>query len=81
MILLLGIVTAINVIVIIAKYRIGRVTDAMLDASIFIGLSMVFSTGYNTMAIGTITSLGVTIYLWFKPILSKKDKRRIKAST
>ncbi len=65
--LLVGIVSALNLIVIIQKFKRGRVENGIFDTVLFTLLSLMFSGSYGGMIIAMISSLIISIYLWFSP--------------
>ena len=65
---LMGICTALNFIVIIAKYRRERYMDATLDFALLGVICFLFSSGINALCIGMIASVFISAYLWFKPV-------------
>ena len=64
----MGICTALNFIIIIAKYRRERYTDATLDLGLLGVICFLFSSGINALCIGMIASAFISMYLWFKPV-------------
>ena len=65
--LLVGIVSALNLIVIIQKFKRGRIENGIFDTVLFTLLSLMFSGSYGGMIIAMISSLIISIYLWFSP--------------
>lgn len=68
-ILIIGIVTAFNVLVIKWKLEKQRYEDAAFDFLLLLGLSFVFAGTYAGMAVATITSLIISIYFMMSPPL------------
>lgn len=64
----MGICTALNFIIIIAKYRRERYMDATLDFGLLGIICFLFSSGVNALCIGMIASAFISMYLWFKPV-------------
>lgn len=64
----MGICTALNFVVIIAKYRRERYMDATLDLGLLGVICFLFSSGINALCIGMIASAFISMYLWFKPV-------------
>lgn len=64
----MGICTALNFIIIIAKYRRERYMDATLDFGLLGVICFLFSSGVNALCIGMIASAFISMYLWFKPV-------------
>ena len=67
MILLIGLATAFNFIIILWKFKNNRNTDAVVDLSIFALLAYMFSGTMSGMTIGMIASCGVSLYLLVSP--------------
>ena len=65
--LLIGIVSALNLIVIIQKFKRGRIENGIFDTVLFTLLSLMFSGSYGGMVIAMTSSLMISIYLWFSP--------------
>ena len=68
LILLGGIATAFNFIIVLYKLRNGRIADSIIDittAGIMGGMFIGTLTG---MAIAMMASMIISIYLWFYPI-------------
>lgn len=68
LLLIMGICTALNFVVIISKYRRERYTDATLDLGLLGVICFLFSSGINALCIGMIASAFISMYLWFKPV-------------
>lgn len=67
-ILIVGVVTALNFILIYYKYQSGRIADATLDLTTFVIICSVFSiAGQGGIYVGMIASFIVSIYLFFNP--------------
>ena len=66
-ILTIGTVTAINLIVIKVKYEHHRHSDATVDAILLVLLAMVFGRTIAGLQIATVSSLIISIYLYFSP--------------
>ena len=65
--LVIGLVTAINLIVIKKKVDKKRYQDAALDATLFILVVMLFAGSYAGMVVAMIASMVVSIYLYANP--------------
>jgi hypothetical protein len=65
--LVIGIVTAINLIIIIMKIKKSRYQDATLDVSLFLFVLFIFSGTYSGMVVGVVASMVVSIYLYSHP--------------
>ena len=68
LLLVMGVCTALNFVVIISKYRRERYMDATLDLGLLGVICFLFSSGINALCIGMIASAFVSMYLWFKPV-------------
>lgn len=64
---IIGLVTAFNVLVIKWKLEKARYEDAVLDFILLLGLSYVFAGTYAGMVVATITSLVISIYFMISP--------------
>lgn len=65
--LIIGIVSALNLIVIVHKFRKGRVEDGIFDSILFAVMAIMFSGSYGGMVVSMISSLIISIYLWTSP--------------
>ena len=65
--LIIGVVSAINLIVIIQKFKKNRIEDGIFDTVLFVLLSLMFSGSYGGMVTAMISSLMISTYLWFSP--------------
>lgn len=68
LLMVMGICTALNFVVIISKYRRERYMDATLDFALLGIICFLFSSGINALCIGMIASAVISGYLWFKPV-------------
>lgn len=66
--LIIGLAVAFNFIVIIRKYRLRRYFDATLDMLILAIICVLFSGTFSALVTGTIASMFVSFYLYFKPV-------------
>ena len=77
--LIIGIISALNLIVIVHKFKKGRVEDGVFDAILFGFMAILFSGSYGGMVVAMISSLIISIYLWtspptfFKSLVASKD--------
>ena len=78
MISVLGMVTFFNFFVIYHKFKKNRLTDALLDTSIFIIISIMFAKTITGLLIGMIASMFMSIYLWFYPPLKANNNKIVK---
>lgn len=74
--LVIGIVTALNLIFVKVKFEKGRWEDGIFDLVTLVLLTFVFSGSYAGLVVATITSLIISIYLLFSP---PKFARKIRA--
>lgn len=65
--IIIGIAVGLNVIIIKVKLDKKRYADSALDASILIVLSMLFKGTISGLVVATISSVLVSVYLWFSP--------------
>lgn len=65
--LIIGIVVAANIVFIFIKFDKGRHSEAVIDLSLLVLVTVVFSGSYGALVVGTIASLLVSIYLFAKP--------------
>ena len=66
-VLIIGIVTAINLIVIKMKFEQKRWEDASLDLGLLIVVALVFGGSYAGLVVGTIASMIISLYLYASP--------------
>ena len=64
---IIGIVSALNMILIVHKFKKGRVEDGIFDTLFFICVTVVFSGSYAGMVVAMIASLIISIYLLANP--------------
>ena len=65
--LIIGIVSALNLIVIVHKFKKGRLEDGIFDSILFGLMAIMFSGSYGGMVVAMISSLIISIYLWASP--------------
>lgn len=65
--IIIGIVSALNLIVIVQKFKKGRVEDGIFDSILFAVLTSMFSGSYGGMVVAMIASLVISLYLWASP--------------
>ena len=63
----MGIALAVNVIIIMHKAKHGRLSDAILDATVLVVLGFVFMGTISGLSVATIGSLVVSGYLYLNP--------------
>ena len=66
-VLLIGLATAFNFIIIMWKYKIKRISDASVDFIILIALAWMFSGTITGMAVGMVASCVISLYLFISP--------------
>ena len=64
---LIGLISATNLIVIIHKFKCNRIEDGIFDILLFVLLVMIFNGSYSGMVVGMVASLCVSAYLWVCP--------------
>lgn len=65
--LIVGIVTAFNIIVIMMKFNHNRESEAFLDMALFGVILWLTSGSLGGMIVGMIASAFISIYLYFSP--------------
>jgi O-antigen/teichoic acid export membrane protein len=65
--ILIGLVSAFNLIIILHKFKCKRIEDGIFDVLLFILLVGLFKGSYSGMVVGMVASLCVSTYLWFYP--------------
>ena len=76
---IIGLVSAINLIIITHKFKKGRVEDGIFDSLLFVLLATMFSGSYGGMVVAMIASLVISIYLlasppkFFKSFMASKE--------
>lgn len=65
--IIIGIVSALNLIVIIHKFKKGRTEDSVFDLTLFVVMASLFTGSYGGMVVAMISSLIISIYLWAYP--------------
>ena len=63
---IMGIITAFNMLIIFWKFRKKRYPDAMLDMFMFLFLTSIFTTA-GGMFVGMVASFVISIYLFLYP--------------
>jgi len=64
---LIGLISAANLIVIKMKLERSRFADAILDFSAMVGLGYIFSGSYGGMVVAMVASLAISVYLFISP--------------
>ena len=65
--MIIGIMVALNIILVLWKLRHHRIFDGLLDSGALILVASVFTGGLGSLIIGTIGSLIVSLYLLIFP--------------
>jgi hypothetical protein len=65
--IIIGIVSALNLIVIVHKFKKGRIEDGIFDSVLFSLMASMFSGSYGGMVVAMISSLIISLYLWASP--------------
>jgi spore maturation protein CgeB len=77
--IIIGIVSALNLIVIVHKFKKGRIEDGIFDSILFTVMASLFSGSYGGMVVAMISSLIISIYLlasppkFFKSFANRED--------
>ena len=66
--LLIGVATAFNFIVVLFKVRRGRYFDAAIDTSLTALMGLMFAGSLGGMSIAMVSSFLLSLYLWFNPL-------------
>jgi len=66
-VLMMGIVTFLNLLIIKIKFERGRTTDLAIDIGAILLLNYWFGGTLTGMLVAMIASLCMSIYLWFWP--------------
>lgn len=64
---LIGIVSALNLIIILIKFKKGRIQNGVFDTALFVLLAFMFSGSYGGMVVAMISSLIISLYLFVSP--------------
>lgn len=65
--LIIGIAVFFNIAIIKWKFDKGRTTDASVDATLLVLVTVVFSGSYGALVVGTIASALISLYLLISP--------------
>jgi hypothetical protein len=65
--LIIGVVSALNLIVIVHKFKKHRIEDGVFDSILFAVMAILFSGSYGGMVVAMISSLIISVYLWTSP--------------
>ena len=75
-VLVIGIATAFNFLVIMWKFRTEREADAMLDFGIFAAISYMFSGTISGMSVGMVASAIISIFLLYYPLEFTEEEEK-----
>lgn len=64
---IIGIVVALNIVIILNKFKLGRVEDGIFDTFLLLVVTIVFMGSYAGLVVATVASLLISIYLWASP--------------
>lgn len=64
---LIGIVTALNMLIILAKFKRKRYEDGVFDTGFMILMVMIFSGSFGGMVVAMVASLCISIALFISP--------------
>ena len=67
MIAITAMIVALNMIIVMWKFKRGRVEDAVIDSALLIAVAYLFSVSTTALVIGSFASFAVSIYLLFSP--------------
>ena len=78
LLIIVSISVLLNIAFIKFKIEKERYLDATIDSSLLILVMVVFSGSFSALVVGTISSMMISIYLWFSP---PKVKNKIDTSS
>lgn len=64
---IIGIVSALNLLVIVHKFKKRRIEDGIFDAVLLALMASMFSGSYAGMVVAMVASLIISLYLWASP--------------
>lgn len=64
---IIGVVVALNIIIILRKFKAKRTEDGIFDASLLALVTVTFSGSYAGLVVATVASLLISIYLYASP--------------
>lgn len=83
--MVIGVSVAINILIIKVKLERGRWSDAGMDSTVLVLLTIVFGGSFSGLITATVASSVVSMYLWFYPpklqLGSFKKKNKSKTTT
>jgi predicted branched-subunit amino acid permease len=78
-----ALIVALNIIIVLWKFKRGRTLDGMIDSLLLFAVAYLFSISTNALIIGSIGSFIVSLYLLISPPkfdidmdMSMEDNRR-----
>ena len=67
MLVVMGIALAFNLLIILWKFANDRAVDGLIDATLLGLIALFFSGSFDALAVGTVASAIVSIYLLISP--------------
>lgn len=64
---IIGIVVALNIVIILSKFKAKRLEDGIFDTALLAIVTTVFSGSYSGLVVATVASLFISIYLYSNP--------------
>jgi hypothetical protein len=65
--LIIGIVTALNLIFVKKKFELKRYEDGIFDLFLLVVVTIIFGGSYGGLVVGMVSSLIISIYLFASP--------------
>lgn len=65
--IIIGLVTAVNLIFVKKKLELKRYEDAALDLFLLVIITIVFGGSFGGLVVGMVASLAISIYLFINP--------------
>lgn len=75
-VLILGLVSAFNILVILSKYRRNKYVNATVDLLLMIAIGAIFNGSTQALCIGMIASCIISLYLAVNPLTDLRIGRR-----
>ena len=79
LLIIVSISVLLNIAFIKFKIERERYLDATIDSSLLILVMVVFSGSFSALVVGTISSMMISIYLWFSPPKVKVNPTSLKS--
>lgn len=64
---IIGLIVALNIIVIMSKFKKGRIEDGVFDTTLLIIITILFQSSYAGLVVSMVASLLISIYLYASP--------------